>query len=176
MLGLCTKHKQHLHRDADTLNKTWGRLLCQGIAAHKSSDHEAAQLLFSQAEAIATLQLDACQQQPQQQSAQNHKPWHGFSVVDRLVIANHNLSASLCAQKKTPDAEHCLKKLHNLVSQLCINPLIGRELRIDALANLDRSLFSLTKVLSDLGLFDRIQCTIENTELTADTAARQLFH
>ena len=171
MLGSCTKHQQQPHKDSDTFNKTWGRLLCQGIAAHQNCDHKAAQHLFSRAEAVATLQLDACQQ-----SAQSNKLWRGFSVVDMLVIANHNLSASLCAQKKTPDAEHCLKKLHSLVSQLCINPLIGRELRIDALANLDRCLFSLTKVLNDLGLFDHIHRTIENTELTADLAARQLFH
>lgn len=171
MLGLCSKHQQKLHKDSDTLNKAWERLLCQGIAAHHSSNHKTAQQLFLQADAVASLQLDACQK-----SAQNHKLWRGFSVIDMLVIANHNLSASLCAQKKTPDAEHCLKKLHNRVSQLCINPLIGRELRIDALANLDRSLFSLTKVLGDRGLFDRIQQTIENTELTADTAAKQLFH
>lgn len=169
MLELCAKHQRN--KDSDTLNKAWGRCLCQGIAAHHNRDHKTAQHLFLQAKAIATEQLDSCQQ-----SAQSHKLWRGFSVVDMLVIANHNLCASLCAQQKIPDAEHCLKKLHNVVSQLCINPLIGRELRVDALANLDRCLFSLTKVLSDLGLFDRIQKTIENTESTADVAVKQLFH
>ncbi len=171
MPAFCTKHQQQLHRDSDTLNKAWGRLLCQGISAHNDNNHQTAQKLFSQADAIASQQLEACQK-----STQSHKLWRGFSVIDMLVIANHNLSASLCAQKKTPDAELCLKKLHNRVSLLCINPLIGRELRIDALANLDRSLLSLTKVLGDRGSFSHIHQTIEHTELTADTAVRQLFH
>ena len=171
MLNLCPKHCQQINQDQNTSNKTWGRLLSQGISAHNNRDHKTAQQLFSRAEALATLQLDICQQSPQINGL-----WHGFSTVDMLVIASHNLSAALCAQKRTMDAEHCLKKLHRLVSQLCVNPLIGRELRIDALANLDRSLLSLTSVLGSLGLVESIQRTIENTEVTADAAARQLFH
>ena len=171
MLNLRPKHGQQMNQDHKASNKTWGRLLSQGISAHKNRDHKTAQQLFSRAEALATMQLDICQQSPQSRNL-----WRGFSSVDMLVIASHNLSAALCAQKRTMDAEHCLKKLHHLVSQLCVNPLIGRELRIDALANLDRSLLSLTSVQGSLGLIESIQRTIENTEVTADVAARQLFH
>jgi hypothetical protein len=171
MLNLCSKHCRQVNRDQKTTNNTWGKLLSQGIYAHNKRDHKTAQQLFSRAEALATLQLNICQQSPQSTNL-----WHGFSTVDMLVIASHNLSAALCAQKRTIDAEHCLKKLHRLVSQLCVNPLIGRELRLDALANLDRSLLSLTSVLGSLGLIESIQTTIKNTEVTADMAARQLFH
>lgn len=167
---LCEKHRtqiQHRRIDADSL---WSDLMQMGARAHQEKRFEDALRLFGSAAEVASLTLEL-DEQPNQTSGTARE-----SPVERLVAANHNLSASLCAQQQTLAAEQVLTQLHSQVMALCLSNNVQRPLRIDALACLETTLFSLSAHLGHQGKVDTLHSIIEETERVAEQAAQTLFH
>lgn len=165
MTFLCEKHRSQIAHSHQSSNNLWRELINMGTKAHQEGHYSEAFKLFGSAGEVASLVLEKQCRESDQESA-----------VEMLVIATHNLSATLCAQQQNQAAEEVLTQLHCQLMAMSLNRDAKRQTRVDAVASLKTTLFSLTTHLGYQRKLDALHSVIEETERVAEQAARELFH
>jgi hypothetical protein len=97
------------------------------------------------------------------------------SGLDMLYFSSHNLAACLNAQNKGLLAKNILMELHEYLIELITNQFKPRKIRLEALANLDNSLFSLLSQLGFLNQTREIHQEIIRAEQIATCAYSKLL-
>ena len=164
---LCQKHRAEISRNHSGAMHLWQQLIDQGAQAHQQQDFNKAFRLFGSAGEIASLLIESGFKQPE--------PGH-ISPVTMLVTATHNSASSLCAQRQLDNAERVLSQLHGQIMALSLNPEATRAHRLDAVASLETTLFSLASLLGNCSRTETLHSLIEETERVAEQAAIELFH
>ncbi len=88
--------------------------------------------------------------------------------------SSHNLSACLNAERKAQQSIDILNDLYTSVMSIAKNKFKTRPLRLEALANLDKSLFSLVSQLGYVNDTSKIHDLILKTEIMASQVSREL--
>lgn len=97
------------------------------------------------------------------------------SGLEMLYFSSHNLAACYNTLHKSALATDVLKELHQDLMAIVQNRFASRKLRIEALANLDKSLFSLCSQLAYTNQTKDIHALILQTENVASMVYSQLF-
>jgi hypothetical protein len=97
------------------------------------------------------------------------------SGISLLYISSHNLAASLNSQNKGLLAKSILVECHEYLMTTCANRFKPKKLRLEALAYLDKSLFSLSSQLGYINEVNNIHRLIVRTERAANITSQSLL-
>ena len=114
----------------------WGRCYSMGNAAHQQQQFTKAVTYFEKC-------IDLCKELSRQTPIINHTK----TLPEMLHQASHNLAACHNAMGRGLLAKKVLKKLHNQCIRVASCSNQPRSIRLEVLANIDQSLFSLTMYL-----------------------------
>lgn len=137
----------------------------QGHQHHKRGMFSKAIAFFSASSTIA--------KQLQEESINNIVKKSGLEM---LYISSHNLAACYNAYNKSQEATETLRELHRTLSNMASNKYQKRSLRLEALANLDKSLFSFASQLGYINHTEEIHDIIMSTEHIAANVSKELLH
>lgn len=97
------------------------------------------------------------------------------NAVSLYYYSSHNLAACYNQIQKAKQGETLLRNVYEFIVLVCQNKALPRELRLDALASLDKSLFSLSAQLAYMGKTAGIHPLIRETEKIAETCMMELW-
>ncbi|ODS23220.1 hypothetical protein AB835_09995 [Candidatus Endobugula sertula] len=100
---------------------------------------------------------------------------HQKSGLEMLYISSHNLAACYNSEGQCTKATQTLEELHTCLMNISCHPNKIRALRLEALANLDKSLFSLCSQLAYMNRLNEIHEIIMQTECLADHVSNELL-
>jgi hypothetical protein len=142
----------------------WGQCYSMGNAAHQQQQFTKAVTYFKKC-------IDLCTELSRQAPIINHTK----TLPEMLHQASHNLAACHNAMGRGLLAKKVLKKLHDQFIRVasCSNQL--RSIRLEVLANIDQSLFSLTSQLAYLNQLEAIHPNIVKPENVVTAASRVLL-
>ena len=156
-------------KDAATIHSSqhqqWELNNQQGHQHHQQGLFSKAIAYFSASSTIA--------KQLQEQSISNNVKKSGLEM---LYISSHNLAACYNACNKSQAATDTLRELHRTLINMASNKYKKRALRLEALANLDKSLFSLASQLGYINQVDEIHNIIMSTEHIAANVSEELLN
>lgn len=161
MKHFCQHHSNALLNDPAMATAAWRELIASGTEHHQNRAYTESCEFFSAGEELSCMLLG-------EKANKN--------MVTMRVISGHNLAASLMAAGDCSKAEQTLLKLHKDIVLLCEDCGALRCVRLEALAQLETSLFSLSSQLSYTGKTDDLHKLIVSTEQVAELTAQQLFH
>lgn len=96
------------------------------------------------------------------------------SGIELLFIASHNMAACCNLLASAQQGEDILHQLYQQVITLCGDPSLTKGLRLEALAVLDKCLFSLASQMAYIGKYSEIQALITRTESFAENVSQAL--
>lgn len=140
----------------DQLRSYWRYYAGKAHALHKNGKAKQAIKLFAQCISIANCLLHKKIEHTQQSGIELH------------YFASHNLAACQNQLQLGTDAEHTLRQSYQTIINLCSEPKVHYETKLDALSVLDKSLFSLTSQLAYLGKIGEIHELIAQTDQFAE--------
>jgi len=161
MKHFCPHHRSALRNNPSMAAAAWRKLIDSGTEHHQKRAYVKSCEFFSAGEELSCMLLG--------ESANK-------DMVTMRVISSHNLAASLMAAGDCLKAEQTLIKLHKDIVHLCEDNEAVRSVRLEALAQLETSLFSLSSQLSYTGKVEDLHELIASTEQVAELTAQQLFH
>ena len=97
-----------------------------------------------------------------------------LSGIELLFMASHNMAACCNQLRSASLGEKILRELYAIVVELCETEHYPRELRLDALAVLDKSLFSLASQMAYMGKLASIRQLIDGTESFAERISKEM--
>ncbi|MFT6388434.1 MAG: hypothetical protein ACJAUP_001816 [Cellvibrionaceae bacterium] len=147
----------------DQLRYDWRHNADKAHSLHKNGKIKHATVLFTQCISIATKLLHTQSQNNPEQSG-----------IELLYFASHNLAACQNLLRQGTNAEHTLRHVYQTIIELCEAPNIAYETKLEALAVLDKSLFSLTSQLAYLGKVEQIHTLIKMTDTLAERTLKLL--
>lgn len=153
----------HIDNEEQRLRQRWQRIYKKALELHGEGHIKAAAKRFSECLAIA-------QQLKLVPSTRTKQP----SVFELSFMASHNLAACYNQLWSAADAEAILREHFTRVVKYCSDPMKPKKCRLDALANLDNSLFSLASQMAHIGKLAELQELIRVTEEFAEGIALQL--
>jgi hypothetical protein len=147
----------------DQLRSFWYHNAVKAHKLHKNGEIKHAIVLFTQCVSIASKLLHT--------KSPNEA---GQSGIELLYFASHNLSACQNIFHQGTNAEHTLRHVYYTITEFCESPEISYQTKLDALAVLDKCLFSLTSQLAYLGKADQIRSLIVVTDAIAERTLKLL--
>ena len=135
-----------------------------GNAAHQQQQFIKAVTYFKKC-------IDLCTELSRQTPIINHTK----TLPEMLHHASHNLAACHNAMGQGLLAKKVLRKLHDRFIRMASCSNQPRPIRLEVMANLDQSLFSLTSQLAYLNQVEEIHPIIVKTENVVSTASRVLL-
>lgn len=147
----------------DQLRSHWHHNSAKAHTLHKNGNIELATALFTQCVSIASKLLRSKSPNGTEQSG-----------IELLYFASHNLSACQNLLRQGTNAEHTLRHAYYTIVELCEAQDITYDTKLDALAVLDKSLFSLTSQLAYLGKVEQIHALILVTDTVAGKTLKLL--
>lgn len=96
------------------------------------------------------------------------------SGLELLFIASHNMAACCNQLQAASEGEKILRDLYRQVVNLCENTDYHRDIRLEALSVLDKSLFSLASQMAYMGQLEPLQALINYTESLAEKINNEL--
>jgi hypothetical protein len=97
------------------------------------------------------------------------------SGIAMMYSSSHNLSACLNIQHQALEAKRVLLAFHDRLIDILCNTFKPKPLRLEALAYLDKSLFSVTSQLAYINEVENIHAIILKTETVASNTAQKIF-
>lgn len=161
MNAICPSHQQALIQNPKQALSACRRLIDEGTKCHHAAEYGESCHRFQAGVEICQMIL-------------SHSP--NPAMVALRVIAGHNLSASYVALGNNHYAEKALHIVHNEICALCQDASQQRCVRLEALSQLQTTLFSLTSQLGHMGKSEALHETITEAEAIAEHTAQQLFH
>ncbi len=152
-----------LNHEDQRLYSYWCYYAEKGRSCHEQSSTKRALEAFQECIRISKLLLHCVNNKTRE-----------ISGIELMFIASHNLAACHNQLHQASLGEIVLRELHTQIIDLCESLKNPRDLRLEALSVLDRSLFSLTSQLAYMGRLSEIHGLIENTETFADKVSKQL--
>jgi len=168
--ALTLPQEQSTTSQQSTLTQQWTHLMHKGTQCHKQGNTDAAARFFTRAVTLAQQSLYHCCSDC---TTTLNTDKNG---AEMLYFASHNLSACYNDTRRSQEAEAVLTQSHQTIIDVAVNKRLPKTLRVDALATLDSSLFSLASQLGYLNKTADIYALIRTTEQTASAVSRQLFH
>ena len=147
----------------DQLRSYWLQNAAKAHTLHKNGNIKHAAVLFTQCVSIASKLVSTKSSNEAEQTG-----------IELLYFASHNLSACQNLLRQGTNAEQTLRHVYYTIVELCEAPDVTYETRLEALAVLDKSLFSLTSQLAYLGKAEQIHALIFMTDAVADKTLKLL--
>jgi hypothetical protein len=145
------------------LRSYWRHNAAKAHTLHKDGKIKHAAVLFTQCVSIASKLLNTKSSSEADQTG-----------IELLYFSSHNLSACQNLLRQGTNAEDTLRHVYYTIVELCEAPDVTYETRLEALAVLDKSLFSLTSQLAYLGKAEQIHALIFVTDAVADKTLKLL--
>ena len=142
----------------------WSRCYSMGNAAHQQQQFTKAVTYFKKCIALCT-----------ELSRQTPIINYTKTLPEMLHQTSHNLAACHNAMGQGLLAKKVLKKLHDQFIRVASCSNQPRSIRLEVLANIDQSLFSLTSQLAYLNQVEEVHALIVTTENVVTTASRVLL-
>jgi hypothetical protein len=144
--------------------KEWEQYYSQAYQAHKAKKFTLARDYFSKSLAISEELIE--------HFFEDHSANSG---IDMMYSSCHNLSACLNIQHQALEAKEVLLAFHDSLIDILRNTFKPKQLRLEALAYLDKSLFSVTSQLAYINEVENIHSVILKTESVASNTAQKIF-
>lgn len=145
----------------------WNQYYSMGNSAHKQQKFAKATTYFERC-------IGLCNKLSQQDLSKE-KPLANKTLPKMLYQASHNLAACNNAMGRGLSAKDILTKLHDQFIHIVSCPKHNRSIRLDVLAYIDQSLFSLTSQLAYLNQVDEIHSIIIKTENIVTAVSKHLL-
>ena len=98
----------------------------------------------------------------------------GNSACELLYFSSHNLSACFNCLHRASEAELKLRSVYKVLFEVMADSDLSKTLRLEALAVMDRCLFSLCSQLAYMGKISKLYQLIERTESLVKHHYRQI--
>jgi hypothetical protein len=144
----------------------WSKYYSMGNSAHKQQQ-------FTKAAAYFEKCIEICTEMLRQKLFKEGRLVK--TLPEMLYQASHNLAACHNAMGRGLFAKNILTKLHNHFIHIAGCPNHTRSVRLDVLAHIDQSLFSLTSQLAYLNQVNEIHSIIVKTEDIVTVVSKHLL-
>ena len=145
----------------------WNQYYSMGTSAHKQQRFAKATTYFERC-------IGLCNKLSQQDLSKE-KQLTNKTLPKMLYQSSHNLAACNNAMGRGLSAKDILSKLHDQFIHIASCPNHNRSIRLDVLAYIDQSLFSLTSQLAYLNQVDEIHSIIIKTENIVTSVSKHLL-
>jgi len=142
-----------------SLYKKWEYLNHEGRRSHKSNQIKHAIHYFEQAAQVSVYMRYFIPKHPEV-----------YSGLYMAYMSNHNLAACYNSNQQCAKGKEVLLELHNNLMTITANRFNPKALRLEALAIIDKSLFSLVSQLAYLNDTSDIHSYIKETDILVGKA------